>query len=85
MASATPLQGTELINCAQANAKEGIQMAAQQCGYSDDFNTFQRELASALDRIGIKNKDFEDLLKIVGVKPETGIEIAPGSSTSTEL
>ncbi len=85
MTSPTPLHGTELIACAQANAKEEIAIAARQCGYSDDINTFQRELASALEHIGIKNKDFDDLLKIVGVKPGSGIEVAPGGSTSTEL
>jgi hypothetical protein len=74
------LHGTELIDCAQANAKQGLRIAAQQCGYSDDIETFQHELAVALEHIGIKNKDFEDLLKTVVLEPKSGIEIAPDTA-----
>jgi hypothetical protein len=81
MASATPLHGTELIDCAQASAKQGISVAAHQCGYHDDIDTFQHQLTVALEQMGIKNKDFEALLKTVGVKPEVEIEIAPNIST----
>ncbi len=81
MASPTPLHGTELIDCAQANAKQGISVAAQQCGYNNDIDTFQHELAVALKQIGIKNKDFEDLLITVALKPTSGIEIAPDTAT----
>jgi hypothetical protein len=81
MASPTPLHGTDLIDCAQANAKEGINMAAQQCGYRNDIDAFQRELIVALEHIGIKNKDFEDLLKTVKINPELGAEIAPETAT----
>jgi hypothetical protein len=83
MTSPTPLYGTELIDCAQANAKEGILGAARQCGYSNDIDTFQYELKGALEHIGIKNKEFEDLLKTVALEPKLGIEIAP--DTPTEL
>jgi hypothetical protein len=83
MASPTPLRGTELIDCTQASAKQGIPVAAHQCGYSADIDTFQRELTSALTQMGIKNKDFEDLLKTIVLKPKSGIEIAP--DTATEL
>jgi hypothetical protein len=81
MASPTPLHGTELIDCAQASAKQGISVAARQCGYGDDIETFQRELTDALGHIGIKNKDFEVLLKTVALEPTSGIEIAPDTST----
>jgi hypothetical protein len=81
MASATPLHGTELIDCAQASAKQGIAVAAHQCGYHDDIDTFQHELTGALEQMGIKNKDFEALLQTVGIKPEVEIEIAPNIST----
>jgi hypothetical protein len=81
MASPTPLHGTELIDCAQASAKEGISVAAQQCGYRDDIETFQRELSGALAHIGIKNKDFEDLLKTIAPVPNLGVEIAPDTAT----
>ena len=83
MASSIPLHGTELIDCAQANAKQGISVAAQQCGYSNDIDTFQHELTVALAQMGIKNKDFDDLLKTVALAPKLGVEIAP--DTATEL
>jgi hypothetical protein len=83
MASPTPLYGTELIDCAQASAKQGISVAAHQCGYRDDIDTFQHQLTAALEQMGIKNKDFVDLLKIVALEPTLGIEIAP--DTATEL
>lgn len=83
MTSPTPLHGTELIDCAHASAKQGILVAAQQCGYHDDIDTFQHELKGALEQMGIKNKDFEDLIKTVALEPRLGIEIAP--DTSTEL
>jgi hypothetical protein len=83
MASPTPLRGTELIDCAQASARQGISVAAHQCGYHDDIDTFQHELTSALKQMGIKNKDFEDLLKTIVLEPKSGIEIAP--DTATEL
>ncbi len=81
MTSPTPLHGTELIDCAQASAKQGLKVAAQQCGYSNDIDTFQRKLIVALAHIGIKNKDFDDLLKTVAAQPELGIEIAPDTAT----
>jgi hypothetical protein len=83
MTSPTPLYGTELIDCAHASAKQGISLAAQQCGYSNDIETFQRELTGALAHIGIKNKEFEDLIETVALEPKLGIEIAP--DTATEL
>ena len=81
MASATPLHGTELIDCAQASAKQGISVAAHQCGYHDDIDTFQHELTGALEQMGIKNKDFEALLKTSVLEPKSGIEIAPDTAT----
>jgi hypothetical protein len=83
MASLIPLHGTELIDCAQASARQGISVAAHQCGYHDDIDTFQHELTGALQQMGIKNKDFEDLLRTVALEPKLGIEIAP--DTATEL
>jgi hypothetical protein len=83
MASPIPLHGTELIDCAQASARQGISAAAHQCGYHDDIDTFQQELTGALQQMGIKNKDFEDLLRKVALEPKLGIEIAP--DTATEL
>lgn len=83
MAAPTPLHGTELIDCAQASATQGILVAAHQCGYHNDIDTFQHELTGALERMGIKNKDFDDLLKKIVLEPKLGIEVAP--DTATEL
>jgi hypothetical protein len=82
MASSTPLHGTELIDCAQANAKEGILVAAHQCGYSNNIDTFQHELKVALEHIGIKNKDFEDLVEMVALEPNSEFQIAPDTATN---
>jgi hypothetical protein len=62
MASSTPLQGLELVDCARANAKQGIQTAAQQCGYGEDINTFSRELKIACDGMGITLHEINDLI-----------------------
>jgi hypothetical protein len=79
MTSQVPLHGTELIDCAQANANQGIRTAAQQCGYRDDTNTFERELTAATAHIGVKVNSFQDLIKITEAGQEWGVEIAPDS------
>jgi hypothetical protein len=81
MTSQVPLHGTELIDCAQANANQGIKVAAQQCGYHDDITTFERELTVATAHIGVKINSFQDLIKITEIGQEHGIEIAPDSDT----
>ncbi len=43
MPSPTPLKGTDLVDCAKANAKQGIETAAFLCGYGTDLNTFRQE------------------------------------------
>lgn len=70
MASPVPLHGTELIDCAQANAKQGIDVAANLCGYSNDIATFERELQAATEHIGVKINGFQDLIKISETVPE---------------
>ena len=80
MTSQVPLHGTELIDCAKANANQGIAVAAQQCGYNDDIATFERELQLATERIGVKINGFQDLTK-TAVAVQRGIEIAPDSPT----
>jgi hypothetical protein len=76
-----PLHGTELIDCAQANANQGIKIAAQQCGYCDDITTFETELTLATAQIGVKINGFKDLIKITETGQERGVEIAPESGT----
>jgi hypothetical protein len=81
MTSQVPLHGTELIDCAQANANQGIKLAAQQCGYREDLTAFDRELTVATAQIGVKINGFQDLIKITEPGQERGIEIAPDSGT----
>jgi hypothetical protein len=83
MAAPAPLRGNELIDCAKANAKDGIEAAANLCGYSGDVVTFERELHSAAQHMGIKLDGFQGLMKTTEVPKPTGIEVAP--DTPTEL
>ena len=78
MASPTPLQGLELIDCAKANAAQGIETAAHLCGYGKDLNTFKRELKQACQDIGVKIEELSDLITDQQTVREVGgIEVAP--------
>ena len=84
MASRTRLQGTDLIDCAKANAPQGIGVAAELCGYGDDLNAFQQELTQACDRIGVKINELKDLVTDQHTARQIGgIEVAP--DTASEL
>ena len=85
MASPTQLQGTELVDCAKANAQQGLETAAYQCGYGEDVNTFARELRQACEQMNLQAKelnelitDQEQLLQLGGgevVAPDTASEL----------
>lgn len=62
MASTTPLKGTELVDCARANAKQGIETAAYQCGYGEDLNTFAGELRQACTEMNLQVKELNELV-----------------------
>ena len=84
MASPTKLKGLELIDCAKANAAQGIQAAAELCGYGDDLNTFKGELKHACDNIGVQIHELSDLITDQqAVIQRGGIEVAP--DTPSEL
>ena len=84
MASPTPLLGTDLIDCAKANAKQGIETASHLCGYGKDISNFQQQLKQACDNIGVEIHELSDLITDQQlVKEAGGIEIAP--DTATEL
>ena len=55
------LLGIELIDCAKANAKQGIKVAASQSGY-DDLNLFANNLRAACEQIGVDINELEDLI-----------------------
>lgn len=78
MASSTPLIGTDLIDCAKANAKQGIETAAYLCGYGKNLDNFKQNLVQACDDIGVKVYELSDLITDQQtVKESGGLEIAP--------
>jgi hypothetical protein len=81
MASPTPLIGAELIDCARANGNQGIEVAAQRCGYGEDIATFELELQKAGEHIGTEINSFADLIQTPKDKRNTGVVFAPESPT----
>ncbi|UJB72540.1 hypothetical protein HRE53_28495 (plasmid) [Acaryochloris sp. 'Moss Beach'] len=57
-----PLTGIDLIDCARANAKEGLKTAAQLCGYGTDVMGFQHALTEAGQYIGMDIESLDSLL-----------------------
>ena len=57
-----PLTGTELIDCAKANAKQGLEQAAYYCGYGHDIEAFQTQLEQACQDIGVEYNQLGDLV-----------------------
>jgi hypothetical protein len=85
MPSSKPLHGTELVDCARANAKQGIETAAYQCGYGDDLNTFARELRQACTEMNLQVKELSELItdQDMILQIGTGEIVAP--DTASEL
>ncbi|ABA22046.1 conserved hypothetical protein [Trichormus variabilis ATCC 29413] len=85
MSSLKPLHGTELVDCARANAKQGIETAAYQCGYGDDLNRFARELRKACEEMNLQVKELNELItdQDMILNLGTGEIIAP--DTASEL
>ena len=85
MASPTPLQGTELVDCARANAKQGIETAALQCGYGGDLNTFAQQLKQACEQMNLQAKELSELI----TEQEALLELGGGEivapDTASEL
>jgi hypothetical protein len=79
MSSQTPLQGMDLISCAQANIKQGIEEAAFQCGYSQDAQLFIDALERACQDIGIAIDDVTQLGKQDAEVEARGVIVAPDS------
>ncbi|MBD2250106.1 hypothetical protein [Nostoc parmelioides] len=85
MSSLKPLHGTELVDCARANAKQGIETAAYQCGYGDDLNRFAGELRKACEEMNLQVKELNELItdQDMILNLGTGEIIAP--DTASEL
>ncbi|MBD1861672.1 MULTISPECIES: hypothetical protein [Trichocoleus] len=83
MASPTPLKGTDLIDCAKANAKQGVETAAYFCGYGSDLNTFEQELHQACQDIGVNINELSDLITDQQQLIQfAGTEVSPDSPSS---
>ncbi|HAA33560.1 MAG TPA: hypothetical protein DCE56_44820 [Cyanobacteria bacterium UBA8553] len=82
MASSTPLKGLELVDCARANAKQGIETAAELCGYGTDLKIFSQELKQACEDMGVTFNELSDLITEQDALIKTEGEIvAPESET----
>ena len=78
MASTERLTGIELIDCAKANAKQGLEVAAELCGYGNNISEFQQELHQACQHIGVEISELQDLVtEQQNVLQQGGIEISP--------
>jgi hypothetical protein len=85
MASPTPLQGTDLVDCARANAKQGIETAAYQCGYGEDLNTFARELKQACEQMNLQVKELSELITDQEILLQLGSGEIVAPDTPSEL
>ncbi len=84
MTSPKQLQGTDLIDCAKANAKQGLSVASKQCGYENNIEDFQVALKQACQEIGVEIEQLSDLITDRQMnRARRGIEIAP--ETKSEL
>ncbi len=82
MASPTPLEGLELIDCARANAKQGIETTANLCGYGSDLNTFRHQLEKACQQMGVEFHELSDLIKDESPLMQMGGEIVAPDTPS---
>lgn len=84
MSTSTPLEGTELIDCARANGNDGIEIAAERCGYGQDIKAFENKLKKACQSIGVEFNHFNDILKSsTDYHKDAGLIVAP--ETPSEL
>lgn len=75
------LQGIELIDCAKANAKQGIEIAAERSGYGQNVGLFTENLHKACQQIGVNINELDDLItdqqiakterKVMDIGPES--------------
>lgn len=81
MAAAKPLEGLELVDCARANANQGIETAANLCGYGNDLDGFKQSVKQACDQMGVQFNELSDLVTDQQTVLQTGgIEVAPDTA-----
>ncbi|TAE61568.1 MAG: hypothetical protein EAZ87_01865 [Nostocales cyanobacterium] len=85
MISPTKLSGSDLVECARANAKQGIKIAAYQCGYGDDITNFTEQLKSACQIMNLTVTELNQLItdQDIILQQGTGEIFAP--ETESEL
>jgi hypothetical protein len=82
MASPTPLTGLELVDCARANAKQGVETTAQLCGYGTNLEGFRHALEEACQHMRIEFHELSDLIKDQQIPLNMGgIEVAPDTNS----
>ncbi|AFZ03728.1 hypothetical protein [Calothrix sp. PCC 6303] len=74
------LKGTELVDCARANAKQGIETAAFQCGYGDDLNLFAQDLRIACEEMNLQTKELNELI----TEQDLILQIGKGETVAPE-
>jgi hypothetical protein len=78
MVSDESLKGIALIDCAKANAQQGISTTAQLCGYGSNLRTFELELKQACQEIGVEINELADLITDnQRTAQQKGLEIMP--------
>ncbi len=78
-----PLTGTNLIDCARANAEHGIKITASLCGYGEDISGFQQALKQAGTHMGLEIETLLDLIpNSQNLTGRHGIDIAPNTTSS---
>lgn len=71
-----PLTGTELLDCARANATQGLAVTTQLCGYGSDTEAFQEALTTASHEAGLSLDSLHQLI------PQKGVDVAPDTASS---
>jgi hypothetical protein len=80
MAASEPLTGVTLVDCARANAPQGLAVATQLCGYGEAYDSFQAALRKATDEMGVTFNELSDLLTDQdSIVMTEGIEVSPES------
>lgn len=78
MASSSPLTGVILVDCAKANASQGVAIAAERCGYGTDTTSFQAALKAACSQMNVTINGLSDLDDEQSQwRSEPGMEVAP--------
>ncbi|MEL6458538.1 MAG: hypothetical protein AAFY21_01715 [Cyanobacteria bacterium J06641_2] len=85
MASSAPLKGTELVDCAKANAKQGIETAALQCGYGGELNTFKQELSKACEEMNLQVSELQELITTPDSRLNIGVGEVVAPDTPADL